>query len=156
MNASPTTNTPKTDAASAIRFLRVLRPAGPWVLTSILPDGLTTTKSFEATDEAGTIKFIEKQNREGKNLYFTGNSCGRPTVKPTKAAMTGAIMLHADNDPNEGEAIKAAKARIMAAYASHTPPPSLVIDSGNGLQGLRHRVRFLQQRLCRQVSGAAD
>ena len=135
MNAS-TTNTPKTDAASAIRFLRVLRPAGPWVLTSIVPDGLTTTQSFEATDEAGAIRFIEKQNRAGENLYFTGNSCGRPTVKPTKAAMTGAIMLHADNDPNEGEAIEAAKARIKAAYASHTPPPSLVIDSGNGLQGL--------------------
>ena len=57
-------------------------------------------------------------------------------MKPTKADMTGAIMLHADNDPNEGETIEAAKARIMSAYDAHDPPPSIVIDSGNGLQGI--------------------
>lgn len=134
MNAS--TNNLKIDTASAIRFLRVLRPAGPWVLTSIIPDGPTDTQSFEATDEAAAIKFITKQNSAGKNLYFTGNSCGRSTVKPTKAAMTGAIMLHADNDPDKGEAVEAAKARIKTAFAAHSPPPSIIIDSGNGLQGL--------------------
>ncbi len=50
--------------------------------------------------------------------------------------MTGAIMLHADNDPDKGETVEAAKARIKAAYAAHSPPPSIIIDSGNGLQGI--------------------
>ena len=87
---------PKTDAATSIAFLRALRPTGPWVLTSIVPDGPTTTRSFEATDEAKAMAFIRERNRAGENLYFTGNSCARPTVKPKKADMTGAIMLHAD------------------------------------------------------------
>ena len=50
--------------------------------------------------------------------------------------MTGAIMLHADSDPRDGETIEAAKKRILAAYAAHDPPPSIIVDSGNGLQGL--------------------
>ena len=50
--------------------------------------------------------------------------------------MPGAIMLHADSDPRDGETIEAAKKRILAAYAAHDPPPSLIVDSGNGLQGL--------------------
>ena len=117
-------------------FLKALRPAGPWVLTAIWPDGPTTTKSFEASDEAGATRFIKSTNHTGQNVYFTGNSCGRPGSKPKKADMTGAIMLHADSDPRDGETIEAAKKRILAAYAAHDPPPSLIVDSGNGLQGL--------------------
>ena len=127
---------PKADTTSAIRFLKALRPAGPWVLTAIIPDGPTTTQSFEASDEAGAIRFIKSTNHTGQNVYFTGNSCGRPGRKPKKADMTGAIMLHADSDPRDGETIEAAKKRILAAYVAHDPPPSLIVDSGNGLQGL--------------------
>ena len=127
---------PKTDTTGAITFLKTLRPAGPWVLTAIWPDGPTTTQSFEASDEAGATRFIKYANHAGQNVYFTGNSCGRPGSKPKKADMTGAIMLHADSDPRDGETIEAAKKRIMAAYAAHDPPPSIIVDSGNGLQGL--------------------
>ena len=107
---------PKTDTTSAIAFLKALRPAGPWVLTAIVPDGPTTTQSFEASDEAGATRFIKSTNHAGQNVYFTGNSCGRPGRKPKKADMTGAIMLHADSDPRDGETIEAAKKRILAAY----------------------------------------
>ena len=50
--------------------------------------------------------------------------------------MTGAIMLHTDDDPRDGETPEVAKARILAAYQAHDPPPSIVVDSGNGLQGI--------------------
>ena len=126
----------KTDTAGAITFLKALRPAGPWVLTAIWPDGPTTTQSFEASDEVGATRFIKDASPRGRNLYFTGNSCGKPGSKPKKADMTGAIMLHADSDPRDGETIEAAKKRILAAYAAHDPPPSIIVDSGNGLQGL--------------------
>ena len=56
----------KIDAASSIAFLRALRPAGPWVLTSIVPDGPTTTKSFEATDEAGRSRSSRSKTAPGK------------------------------------------------------------------------------------------
>jgi hypothetical protein len=127
---------PKTDVGAAIAFLKALRPKGPWVLTAIVPDGMTTTKSFEASDEAGAAAFIKERNQAGQNVYYTLNSCGRPISKPAKADITGAIALHVDSDPNEGEPVEAAKARIMAAYEAHNPPPSIVVDSGNGLQGL--------------------
>ena len=127
---------PKTDTTAAIAFLKIVRPAGPWVLTAIWPDGPTTTQSFEASDEAGATRFIKDANHAGRNVYFTGNSCGRPGSKPKKADMTGAIMLHADSDPRDGETIEAAKKRILAAYAAHDPPPSIIVDSGNGLQGI--------------------
>ena len=35
-----------------------------------------------------------------------------------------------------GRDAEAAKSRILAAYDAHDPPPSIVIDSGNGLQGV--------------------
>ena len=125
----------RSDADKALAFLKALRRDGPWVLTAIIPDGATTTRTFEAADETGVRQFIEINNAT-KNIYFTGNPCGRPSRKPTKADMTGAIFLHTDDDPREGETPEAAKARILAAYDAHDPPPSIGIDSGNGIQGL--------------------
>ena len=127
---------PKTDATGAIAFLKALRPRGPWAVTAIVPDGSTITKSFETSDEAGAIRFIEEHNQAGENLYYTLNSCGMPRSKPAKADMTGAIALHVDSDPREGETIEKAKKRILVAYKAHDPPPSIIIDSGNGLQAI--------------------
>ena len=123
------------DPDEALAFLKALRRDAPWVLTAIVPDGATTTRTFEARDEDGVRKFIEINNAT-KNIYFTGNPCGRPSKKPTKADMTGAIFLHTDDDPREGETPEVAKKRILAGYDAHDPPPSIVIDSGNGLQGI--------------------
>ena len=103
-------------------------------MTAIVPDGATTTRTFEASDEDGVRKFIASHNAT-KNIYFTGNPCGRPSKKPTKADMTGAIFLHTDDDPRDDETPEAAKTRIMAGYDACDPPPSIVVDSGNGLQG---------------------
>ena len=133
MNHGPV-NDINTEAA--LTFLRALRPQGPWVLTAIEPDGAgkTVTKTFDASDDIAG--FIGHGNREGWGIYYTGNLCGKPSKKPDKAAMTGAIMLHTDDDPRDGETPEVAKARILAAYEAHDPPPSIVVDSGNGLQGI--------------------
>jgi hypothetical protein len=124
---------PRTDADEAMRFLKALRPDGPWVLTSIIPDGATDTRTFDSEPEARA--YIEAHNKS-RNLYYTGNPCGRPKKKPGKADVTGAIFLHVDSDPEKGEEPTVAKARIRAAYEAQDPPPSIIIDSGNGLQGL--------------------
>ena len=129
------TDTNVTDTAVSITFLKALRPSGPWVLTAIVPDGKTKTKSFEADQEPAAVKFIEAYNRD-HGIYYTGNSCGRLTSKPTKADITVGVMLHTDDDPRDGETPDAAKARIRSAYEAHDPPPSIIIDSGNGLQGI--------------------
>ena len=131
-NCAPRNDRLVPDLDAALAFLKVLRPSGPWVLTAIVPDGPTATDTF---DEAGARKFIVTRNARGENIYFTGNLCGRVKKKPTKADMTGAIFLHTDDDPREGETPEIAKARILAAYDAHDPPPSIIVDSGNGLQG---------------------
>src|SRR4051794_22605253 len=41
------------DPDVAIAYLRDTLPAGPWVLTAIIPDGSTKTRAFEANDHAG-------------------------------------------------------------------------------------------------------
>ena len=132
------------DVDIAIKFLQALRPNGPWVLTAIEPDGETVTIPWSSLDEAKTApngktsslrEAIEGTNRNGWNIYYTGNLCGQPRKKPDKAAMTGAVMLHTDDDPRDGETPEAAKARILAAYEAHDPPPSVVIDFGQRLAG---------------------
>ena len=64
------TTYPRTDTRAAIAFLKILRAAGPWVLTAIRPDGPTTTQSFEASDEAGAIRFINDTNHAGEERLF--------------------------------------------------------------------------------------
>jgi hypothetical protein len=125
---------PRTDADEAMRFLKALRPDGPWVLTAIVPDGLTDTRTF--VNEPDARAYIEAQNRAGKGIYYTPNPCGSPKKKPAKADITAAALLHTDCDPAEGEAPEAAKTRILASYEDQDPPPSIIVDSGNGLQGL--------------------
>jgi hypothetical protein len=42
--------------------------------------------------------------------------------------------LHVDIDPRGAESTEECKARACKALATHEPPPSVVIDSGNGIQ----------------------
>jgi hypothetical protein len=71
-NGSPRAPPPAANAGAALAFLKALRREGPWVLTAIVPDGPTTTRTFDADDERGVRKFIETNNQT-KNIYFTGN-----------------------------------------------------------------------------------
>src|SRR5262249_7811187 len=44
--------------------------------------------------------------------------------------------LHADCDPDTGERPDVFKARTLPILEAHDPPPTAIIDSGNGLQPL--------------------
>jgi hypothetical protein len=132
--AGTTPDALQPNPTASVAFLRAIIPAGPWVLTSIVPDGVTQTKAFEATDEVNAIEFIMSENAAGKGLYYTSADCGRPISKPAKGDLIGARLLHVDSDPLEDETIEDAKARALAAYRAHERPPSYIVDSGNGLQ----------------------
>ena len=129
----PPIDAPIAKAGEAIGFLKRLRPGGPWVLTAIIPDGITTTITVLTEQDAAA--FIDKYNGK-QNLYYSVNPTRRATNK--KAAKTNIASIEfglADCDPDEGETPEAAKARYLAAIKSiAAPSPTFIVDSGNGIQ----------------------
>ena len=102
---------------------------------SIVPDGKTKGKDF-GTDAHRAIAWATQQSALGRNIYFTVNTV-RPGVnkKPLKADMVGVRFAHVDVDPpRDGTPWDLQGA--LTALKGFDPPPSFVISSGNGLQGL--------------------
>ncbi|WP_447734770.1 VapE domain-containing protein [Rhodanobacter soli] len=120
-------------------FLKRFRPDGIHVLTSIIPDGKTETKSF--TDSAEAEAWALAQNGKKRNVYFHVN----PTLcaldnKASKADIANVDFLHVDIDPRTGEDKADEQARILHLLTTELPPgipePSLIVFSGNGYQAL--------------------
>jgi Family of unknown function (DUF5906) len=127
---------PSNFATTAIEFLRQLRPAGPWVLTAIVPDGGTITQTFAVEDEIGARTFVQRHNGK-RNIYYSVNPTrSAMSRKAAKADIAAVEYLLADLDPKEGESPEAAKARYLEALETHEPAPTVIVDSGNGIQCL--------------------
>jgi hypothetical protein len=56
--------------------------------------------------------------------------------KAAKADIAAIEYSLADLDPADGEASEAAKARYLAQLATFDPKPTVIVDSGNGIQCL--------------------
>ncbi len=120
----------------AVAHLRWLRPEGPWSLTAIPPDGgATNTDTFGPDTELNMWEWL--RDRSGRmNLYFMVNPSR--TVLKSKAKKEDVeelAWLHVDIDPRKGETPEQGRARALEALQTFSPPPSLIIDSGGGLQG---------------------
>lgn len=133
------------DATEALDYLRWLRPEGPWVLTSIPPEGgVTETATFGPETEGELVSWIAK--RDGRlNLYYMVNPPRGPlTSKAKKEHVDAMEFLHVDLDPrkppkdmrddelpayNERE-----RERILESLEGFEPRPSAVVDSGGGYQ----------------------
>ncbi|MFC5739358.1 DNA primase family protein [Sinirhodobacter huangdaonensis] len=131
------------DTAAALDFLRRWCPGGPWVLTSIVPDGgRTTTATFRGDERDRMAAWIEaRQGRE--NVYFTVNTLrAAVTSKPRKLDVRAAHALHVDVDPREGENLDEERGRIqrmaedweVGGRKLTLPRPTVTIDSGGGYQ----------------------
>jgi hypothetical protein len=137
------TSGPRADANERLRrdrrrptledFLEQLRPAGCWVLTAIVPDG--PTKTITADSRRDARRFVEEHDGT-RNLYFSVNPTR--TAMSSKAAKVDIAAIEyvlADLDPREDESPEAAKARYRENLRNN-PTPTVIIDSGNGLQAL--------------------
>lgn len=126
---------PELGEESPLDFLRKFQPAGPWVLTSIIPDGKITTRTFMADQGDLLDEWIAGVNGH-ENIYFHVNHTGdrRLSKKATKADIVSSEWLHVDGDPRPGHDRDAERARILAALEAFTPKPSIIIDSGGGYQ----------------------
>jgi hypothetical protein len=119
----------------AVTFLECWCPGGPWVLTSIIPDGgKTETDTFWVDDMARMRAWIDK--RQGvQNIYFTVNRTFRAMkVKPKKLHIRAAHALHVDVDPRVGEDPAEEKERAISILRGYNPKPTVIIDSGGGAQ----------------------
>lgn len=121
-------------------FLNWLRPGGAVALTSIVPDGKTTTESF--TDYAAAECWAMEQNIAGRNVYFTPQPTRGPVnKKPTKADIARVEFLFVDLDPFSGEDLDTERARIRKLLNGNLqekgyPETSITVDSGNGYNAL--------------------
>lgn len=117
--------------------LRIIRSEGLLNLCSIIPDGKLTGRTFSMPDEIDdAVNFAISENESGKNIYFTPNKVKRViNNKPNKKAIKSMTYAHADIDPepNGYEASREALIDSVDDYIERYKP-SLVIDSGNGLQ----------------------
>jgi Virulence-associated protein E len=122
-------------AYDAALFLQNLRPGGPWVLTAIDPD-TEGTLTRTLTDESAVQRFVDEHDGTS-NIYYSVNPTRTAVNKKASKADIAAIeFLLADLDPGAGETSDAAKARYLAALETFTPRPTVLVDSGNGLQAL--------------------
>lgn len=122
--------------SDAVQFLQGWAETGPWVLTSIVPDGGgITTATFGPATVPQMHQWIEvRQGRQ--NIYFTVNAVfGEVEVKPNKGAISGIHAVHVDVDPREGEDVEAERERAFKLLRAYDPPPTVIIDSGGGAQG---------------------
>lgn len=144
------------DPEIAIRFLRLLHPRGPWVLTAIELDrkGIYT-ETFGPDTEEQLGGFLRRH--PGTNIYYSLNEPIAEDVnkKLKREAIARVSYFHVDLDPRAGgtfvadvqhtvEQLQAKyldeeRARILAllkAPIGGIPQPTGVIFSGGGYQGL--------------------
>ncbi len=117
----------------AYTHLEMLADLGQIHLVAITPDGPITGRDF-GTDSATALAWAETENAKGRNLHWTVNRV-RAGVhdKPSKADVVEPRFLHVDSDPPK-DGSPWDKSAIIAALLCDPISPSLIIDSGNGIQ----------------------
>jgi hypothetical protein len=127
----------KARVSVAVEFLQQLRPKGPWVLTAIDPKNEAIV-TITAGSENDVAAFITKYDGK-RNLYYSVNPTRTALDKKAKKTDIAAIEYAlADLDPNVDETSEAAKQRYLKQLngGSFKPSPTVVLDSGNGIQCL--------------------
>ena len=120
-------------------FLEKYRPDGFVTFVAIVPDGQTDAATFNGAEPGRVARWIEQRNAHC-GCYFTANStAAHLRKKPLKADIEAIAAVWADIDPRDDQGYTLAQERTrLAALAGELhaldTPPSVTIDSGNGLQ----------------------
>ncbi len=122
----------------AIAFLRLLDLNGRHNLVSIHPEGAVRGQTFEPSAWAEMAEWIDSRN-ERENLYFSLNEPKPETGgKLSKRDIARLRAVCADIDPKGGaEQFASERQRlqgILRDLSECATPPSIAVDSGNGLQ----------------------
>ena len=107
----------------AIDFLEKLRPGGPWVLTAIMPDGLTTT--ITALHHGSGRGLHPQARRQAQSLLLSQSDADGDEQESGEDRHRRDRVALADLDPEDGETSEAAKARYLEQLeecSSLSPP----------------------------------
>lgn len=153
--------TPKTEpkpSEAAIKFLKAFDPQGWHNLVALDPEkgARPEARTFEPDTWAEIAAWIDA--RDGRrNLYFSVNepAAGSPDKKLSKSDIAAIRALHVDIDPRDEanpdptarrahtEAERARLRQLAEELDEKSVPPSVTIDSGNGI----HALWMLAQKL---------
>jgi putative DNA primase/helicase len=136
----PAPSDPDAEPAQFLRLWTDITDAPHVTLVAILPDTqVVHARTFPRGAEAQACAWIADHQRTGRNVYFQPNET-RPDCrrKPGKNDMVAALCRFADVDPDDAHVPLAEErdrlARLAAALAASECPPTVIIDSGSGLQ----------------------
>ena len=151
-----TQHAPIGDTKAAIDFLKQFCPEGLWVLTAIIPDGKTETRTFNSSDWAAASRWIQERQGE-KNIYFHVNPVRRSlNIKASKEDIAELAWLHVDIDPRAGEDIDDERERALKMLKSFKPKPTFIVDSGGGFQGFWRLAKDERLAINGQLSKAQE
>lgn len=126
---------PVVDVSEAIDFLAKWYGDAPRQLVSIVPDGAISEKCLWPQQPKDELEWIERAVSSGRNCYFHVNQPGWALDKRAKKEDIRTVRaFHVDIDPRAGETPEECKERALAALAVYDPRPSVVLDSGGGVQ----------------------
>jgi hypothetical protein len=138
---------PQPDIDRAVQFLQNVRPHGPWNLTAITPD-VPGAESVVLSDAHKAATWLAK--RAGRaNCYWQPNPAPRPTGaagRANKGDIAHTEFRHVDIDldklpfdhqwaPLDLDGRKARALKHLHAF-ERPGPPSIIVDTGGGLQAL--------------------
>lgn len=124
-------------AGSGFEFLSRFGGAAPMHFSAIMPDGKIHSKCLWPQDKVEVVAWIEDKTSSGMNIYYSVNLPGWALDKKAeKADIRSVRAFHVDIDPLADEPVENCKARAISNLGNHEPPPSVVIDTGNGIQAL--------------------
>lgn len=119
------------DRAAIDSFLRLIGTGQH--LCSIVPDGKIRGRWFGDDIDTAT-DWAAAENALGKNLYWTVNLVAEGlNKKPRKPDIVEARFVHVDIDPPKGGG-PFDKVQTHAELLALAVPPTIVVDSGGGLQ----------------------
>lgn len=131
------------DVQECARFLQLWTAVSevPHVtLVAIHPNtGAIAARSFSRGEGNALGEWIAGYQQNGRGVYFQANAT-RPdcTRKPAKGDMVAAVCRFADVDPDDMHFSWAEERdrlhRLADALAASESPPTVIIDSGNGMQ----------------------
>ncbi len=139
MTPTPTPTALQPDPEQAADFLSANgAPGHPLTLTVIRGESVITRLFTPTTDRRPLVAFIADHNPRKYNIYWQPNPT-RPDLqsRAEKADIVALAYVHADLDPATDAAdLLAERRRLRTELEAAQPAPQLIVDSGNGYQGL--------------------